>query len=197
LHLDRPAIVIASEAKQSRGTPGALWPLDRRVASLPRDDDSPQTQRVLRAGRLHFARRNETFRLAALKSLKSLGVANQPFRGFLCYQGLAAHFVSLRSREALARPASAPKPRAPRRGGRAGLPCFRPRRQSSGMRPSGAGGRARGPFGETVSIAKILSIGKVLSKIRPGLTKWVSGASSLPASLPECAGTSRVAPRWS
>jgi hypothetical protein len=34
LHLGRAEIVIASEAKQSRGTEGALRLLDRRVASL-------------------------------------------------------------------------------------------------------------------------------------------------------------------
>ena len=37
-----------------------------------------------------------------LKSLKSLGAPNQLFRGFLCYQGLEAGFVSPRSREAFA-----------------------------------------------------------------------------------------------
>jgi hypothetical protein len=46
--------------------------------------------------------RNETFRMVPLKSLKSLGAPNQPFRGFLCYQGLEAGFVSPRSREAFA-----------------------------------------------------------------------------------------------
>jgi transposase len=33
-------------------------------------------------GRPHFAKRNETFRVGRLKSLKSLGVANHPFRRF-------------------------------------------------------------------------------------------------------------------
>jgi hypothetical protein len=52
--------------------------------------------------------RNETFRMA----LKSLGAPNQPFRGFLCYQGLEAGFVSLRCREALADRLSASASRA-------------------------------------------------------------------------------------
>jgi hypothetical protein len=36
----------------------------------------------LTAPRLHFAKRNETFRFRSLKSLKSLMTLNQPFRGF-------------------------------------------------------------------------------------------------------------------
>jgi hypothetical protein len=51
-----------------------------------------------KARQLHFAQRNETFRTRGLKPLESLRTANQPFRGFLCYQGLEADFVSLRSR---------------------------------------------------------------------------------------------------
>jgi hypothetical protein len=51
-----------------------------------------------KARKLHFAQRNETFRTRDLKPLESLRTANQPFRGFLCYQGLVADFVSLRSR---------------------------------------------------------------------------------------------------
>src|SRR3984957_15669534 len=68
--------------------------------------------------------RNETFRIGSPKPLKSLGALNQPFRGFLCYQGLEADFVSPRSRQALAgrfRLVSAPAPRAPHRGGRTAL----------------------------------------------------------------------------
>ena len=42
--------------------------------------------------------RNETFRMRPLKSLKSLGAANQPFRRFVQYQGFAADFVSPRFR---------------------------------------------------------------------------------------------------
>jgi hypothetical protein len=41
-----------------------------------------------------------SFRFGPLKPLKSLKALNQPFRGFLCYQGLEADFVSLHSREA-------------------------------------------------------------------------------------------------
>jgi hypothetical protein len=42
--------------------------------------------------------RNESFRIARLKSLISLGALNQPFRGFLRYQRLGADFVSQHSR---------------------------------------------------------------------------------------------------
>jgi hypothetical protein len=55
-------------------------------------------------GRLHFAVRNETFRIEPLKPLKSLGAANQVFRGFLCYQGLEAYFVSPAFSRSLGRP---------------------------------------------------------------------------------------------
>jgi hypothetical protein len=51
-----------------------------------------------KARQLHFAQRNETFRTRGLKPFESLRTANQPFRGFLCYQGLEADFVSQRSR---------------------------------------------------------------------------------------------------
>jgi hypothetical protein len=51
-----------------------------------------------KARQLHFAQRNETFRTRGLKPLESLRTANQPFRGFLCCQGLEADFVLQRSR---------------------------------------------------------------------------------------------------
>jgi hypothetical protein len=52
----------------------------------------------------HFVMRKETFRFAPLKPLKSLGALNQPFRGFLCYQGLEAGFISLCSRATFSGP---------------------------------------------------------------------------------------------
>ena len=62
-----------------------------------------------KARKLHFAQRNETFRTRDLKPLESLRTANQPFRGFLCYQGLVADFVSLRSRTVRSGPPPATK----------------------------------------------------------------------------------------
>jgi hypothetical protein len=62
--------------------------------------------RRLRARRLekrpgrnaHFAARNETFRTAWHKSLKSLWAPNQSFRGIVCFQWLNSVFVSPFSR---------------------------------------------------------------------------------------------------
>ncbi len=42
---------------------------------------------------IHFAKRNETFRIAGLKSLKSLQAVNHPFRGIVCFQCVKRHFV--------------------------------------------------------------------------------------------------------
>src|ERR1700723_3818433 len=94
--------------------------------------------------------RNEAFRIGPLKSLKSLGSANQPFRRLFCYQGLEAVFVSPDSRVALSRPflpapvsrgafsprffpAGPPTPRAGRGGGGADPPSCRLRRRPFGM----------------------------------------------------------------
>jgi hypothetical protein len=44
--------------------------------------------------KVHFAMRNETFRGARRKSLKSLRAPIQRFRGFVCFQGFNGHFVS-------------------------------------------------------------------------------------------------------
>ena len=41
-----------------------------------------------------FAKRNQTFRLERLKSLRSLRVLNQLFRGIVCFQWLDPRFVS-------------------------------------------------------------------------------------------------------
>jgi hypothetical protein len=41
-----------------------------------------------------FAERNESFRITALKSLKSLMAPNQAFRGIVCFQGFNRLFVS-------------------------------------------------------------------------------------------------------
>jgi hypothetical protein len=65
------------------------------LSALLRNFRAPFWLSVLRFG---FAKRNETFRWRTLKSLKTLRALNQPFRGFLCYQGLTVDFVSLRSR---------------------------------------------------------------------------------------------------
>jgi hypothetical protein len=58
------------------------------------------------ARELHFAPRNESFRMRGLKPLESLRTANQSFRGFVLYQWLEADFVSLRSRTARIDPSS-------------------------------------------------------------------------------------------
>ncbi len=44
--------------------------------------------------RKYFAMRNETFRIADRKPLKSLWIPNQSFRRFVCFQGFSRHFVS-------------------------------------------------------------------------------------------------------
>jgi hypothetical protein len=47
---------------------------------------------------LRFAPRNETFRDKGHKSLKSLRLLNQRFRGIVCFQWFDPRFVSRRSR---------------------------------------------------------------------------------------------------
>jgi hypothetical protein len=47
---------------------------------------------------LRFAPRNETFRDKGHKSLRSLRVLNQRFRGIVCFQWFDPRFVSRRSR---------------------------------------------------------------------------------------------------
>jgi hypothetical protein len=45
---------------------------------------------------LRFAKRNEAFRSAGLKSLKSSWPLNHAFRGIVCFQWVDPHFVSHR-----------------------------------------------------------------------------------------------------
>jgi hypothetical protein len=54
-----------------------------------------------RSRNAHFALRNETFRRAWRKSLKSLWVPNRAFRGIVCFQWLNWRFVSPFSRVCL------------------------------------------------------------------------------------------------
>jgi hypothetical protein len=57
--------------------------------------DSGLEEARKRPGRnAHFAARNETFRTAWHKPLKSLLAPNQRFRGIVCFQWLIADFVS-------------------------------------------------------------------------------------------------------
>ena len=51
-----------------------------------------------------FAKRNESFRTAGLKSLKSLCALNQSFRGIVCFQWVNCLFVSPFSRHSRSRP---------------------------------------------------------------------------------------------
>jgi hypothetical protein len=51
-----------------------------------------------------FAKRNESFRTAGLKSLKSLCVLNQSFRGIVCFQWVNCPFVSPFSQHSRSRP---------------------------------------------------------------------------------------------
>jgi hypothetical protein len=74
-----------------------------RQTRVPQDSNSRfvslrQTAQNSKNEALRFAKRNESFRIDGLKSLKSLRVLNQLFRGIVCFQWVDPNFVSRRFR---------------------------------------------------------------------------------------------------
>jgi hypothetical protein len=89
-------LILRSDAKHrvsKDAPPGAPFEAASRRLRARRLRDLDEVQKTARR-RGHFATRNQSFRTAARKPLKSLRAPNQLFRGILCFQTLIVDFVS-------------------------------------------------------------------------------------------------------